>query len=221
MCSIISSSHCSLPCPNGGSGREPVFEAWLNERRVFSLLHSDCFPSVVPHWPQCRCCRRRLRWECHKWPETNVGLPHLADLQHSLKTSSFFFFLSFLFLLFQSQPVLPLSPLSHLPPSLPFTFWVFLAIYLSIHLTGAVFQPLHFPCTYICHVKWSDGAGSENIFHLSTMVNQWHQSCATCGSSRLDLTYQGKNGWQNGALVHWWRVCVCLFVCWREYFLFV
>lgn len=99
MCSIISSSHCSLPCPNGGSGRGPVFEAWLNERRVFSLLYSDCFPSVVPHWPQCRCCRRRLRWECHKWPETNVGLPHLADLQHSLKTSSFFFFLSFFFLL--------------------------------------------------------------------------------------------------------------------------
>lgn len=154
MCSIISSSHCSFPCPNGGSGREPVFEAWLNERRVFSLPYSDCFPSVVPHWPQCRCCRRRLRWECHKWPETNVGLPHLADLQHSLKTSSFFFFLSFFFLLsISARP-----PLFSSLPSPTLTPFHFLSI--SCHLPQYPFnrscfstspfpQHLHLSCQMI------------------------------------------------------------------------
>lgn len=76
----------SLSSPKHGSVAQPVFEACLNERTLFSHIqtafHQACL--IIP--------RRRLRRECLKWPETNVGLPHPADLQHS---SPSFFFSSF------------------------------------------------------------------------------------------------------------------------------
>lgn len=76
----------SLSSPKHGSVAQPVFEAFLNERTFLSHIqtpfHQACL--IIP--------RRRLRRECLKWPETNVGLPHPADLQHS---SQSFFFSSF------------------------------------------------------------------------------------------------------------------------------
>lgn len=165
------------------------------KRGIFSLLYSDCFPSVLPHWPQCRCCRRRLRWECHKWPETNVGLSHPADLQHSRKTFHFFSFLLFCFNLSLS-PILPF-PSTVLPaiqflqkkgsnscylPWYPFNSSCFSTSSFPLHL--------HLSCQIIWQRKlWS-------IFHLNTMVNQCHQSCTTWSSSWLKRTRQGKYGLQ-------------------------
>lgn len=75
------------------------------------------------------------------------------QIYSTLERLSIFFFSSFLF---QSQLV-PHSPFSiYRPPRYsvpPKKKGVILAIYLGIHLTQAVFQPLHFHCTYICHVK--------------------------------------------------------------------
>lgn len=148
MCAIISSSYCSFPCPTcGRRERERVFEAWLNERRIFSLPYSDCFPSVLPHWPRCRCWRRRLRWECHKWPETNVGLPHPIDLQHSFKMFFFVFNLSL-------SPFLPF-------PSPTLTAFQSLKRSRSCHIPQYPFKsscfstspfPLHLHLS--CHIIW-------------------------------------------------------------------
>ncbi len=66
--------------------------------------------------------------------------------------------------------------------------------------------PLHLYLS--CQTIWQRGLGS--IFHLSSMVNQWHQSYCTCGSSWPNCTCQGGNGQRNGALVHCCYVCVCV-----------
>lgn len=175
MCAIISSPYFSFHCPKHGSGWEPVFEACLNESRVFSLPYSDCFPSVLPHWPQCRCCRRRLRWECHKWPETNVGLSQPADLQHSPKTFYFFFWFFFsisgcpLSLLFIScLHSFFKKSIPHHTPQYPFNSSCFPTSLFPLHL--------HLSCQIIWQLKLG------SIFHLSTKANQWLKSCTTCDS---------------------------------------
>lgn len=127
--------------------------------------------------------RRRLRWECHKWPESNVGLPHPADLQRSSKI--FYFFSLFHFL----PSFLKRSNSCHLP-QYPFN--------------SSCFSNLPFPLylNLSCQIIWRPGL--ESIFHSSTMVNQWHQSCTTCGSSWRNCMSR----WKRPQLLYTVGVCV-------------
>lgn len=148
----------------------------------FSLPYSDCFPSVLPHCSQCRCCRRRLRWECHKWPETNVGLPHPTDLQHSPKPFCFLFFLFFINL--RLSPVL-------LFPTPNLTALQFLKSS-SCHQPQYLFNSSCFPISPFLlslHLSRQIMWKRRSIFHLSTMVNQSHQArvIVQMASSRMKL----------------------------------
>lgn len=93
-CSWIMSSSLLLPHVPAADreGNRRFWGQLKREADLFSSPHSDCFPSVLPHWPQCRCCRKPSRWECHKWSDTNVGLSHSSDLQHTLRTFWFPFY---------------------------------------------------------------------------------------------------------------------------------
>lgn len=173
MCSIIFSPLVHFLFLTAGQGGSPLCEAWLNERKIFSRSHSDCFPSVLPHWPRCRCCERPSRWECHKWPETNVGLPH--PFRFTALSTDFLFCISMFFSASSSppssfftlfQPECPtFIPFFHSQPSALVGFSrkkSSLRHFPLYPLNRSCFHiPLHFQHTYICHVKLFDSQSSE------------------------------------------------------------
>lgn len=122
----------------------------------------------------------------------------------------------FSFLLF-SISACPPSSLFHLPPSLLFCFF-FSKRTISCHLPRYQFNsscfsnspfPLHLHLS--CQIIWQQRFGS--IFHFSTMVTQWHQSCTTCGWIH-DWIAHVKVKWPAVGMVHLYSILlVCTWVC--------
>lgn len=116
--------------------------------------------------------RRPSRWECHKWPETNVGLSHpfrftAFSTDFLFCISPFFLLLLLLFYFFNLsiQLSFPFSTPSHLQPSTLVSFSrkkSSLCHFPLYSLNRSCFHiPLHFQHTYICHVKLFDSQSSE------------------------------------------------------------